>query len=65
MEEVSWFLKMNKLKFKGENGRNLAVTCISRHWRGYKAREKFKRIRTMIEKVIVIIQIRLFKDLLK
>ena len=62
-EDVAMYLRLAKLMFKGEGGKNRATIFIQKHMRRYLAMQKFKRIKVLITHVIVILLQRKFNDL--
>lgn len=53
-EEVGKYIKIPTRMFTGPNGPAMAVICIQKYWRGFKARSAYTQLRFLMQKAAVI-----------
>jgi len=53
-EEISKYIKIPTRMFTGPNGPTLAVICIQKYWRGFKARSAYTQLKFLMQKAAVI-----------
>ena len=53
-DEVAQYVKIPTRMFTGPNGPVMAVICVQKYWRGYKARSAYTQLRFLMQKAAVI-----------